>query len=191
MIILSGICLNAVVLGMLLRPIAVKMEKPKLCETGLLRESDFLIFSVAEVLWNVGSLIIVTIAPHHSTLHGVEKEKAAFLLSIVGITGTMGRLLFVVLPLHLDKLTLMAAATYVSGLPMVLYPLYSAYWLHAIHCAVYGFCFGVQLAALTLVTVDLFGVERLTSAYGYLVMADGVGALLGPFLGGTVNELLN
>lgn len=185
MFILAGMALNMCVFAMLLRPLKWQtMQRPKLLDLDLITSCTFVTFALAEILWNIGSLVLLTIAPHFSMLNGISGGKSAFLLSLIGVGSIVGRVFYGFIPCRVDNLTMLTSANYISGLSMVLYPISAQYWISVLLCLIYGVCFGVQLVALPIVTVELFGLKRLTAAYGYLSMADGLGALMGPFFAG-------
>ena len=71
-----------------------------------------------------------------------------------------------------------------TGVIVCLFALYQSYAAFVIYSGAYGLCFGVQLGFLAALTAELFGVARLTSAYGYLMFANGAGALMGPPIAG-------
>ena len=56
--------------------------------------------------------------------------------------------------------------------------------------AIYGLAFGTQVGVLAVVTVELFGVQKLTSAYGYLMFGNGAGAMMGPPIAGMYKYIL-
>jgi MCP family monocarboxylic acid transporter-like MFS transporter 6 len=192
MIVLSGVILNCCVLGLLLRPtrycrIIRRVGKHSTFHIELFSDWRFCLFCLSEILWNIGSLILLTAAPDHAYLKGTSAEKSALLLSISGFGGFVGRLLMAFLTnfKNCNRLLCLAMATLVTVFPIALFTVSDLYPVLAIHCLVYGLGFGFQLGLLAVVTLELFTVEKLTSAYGWVMLSDGIGAFLGPIITGT------
>ena len=197
-IIASGFCLNCGVLGALLCPIekwskeCMTIEKPRdtglsgVFDISLLKDCKFMIFLVNNILWNIGSLILLVICTDFAYKRGIEKNKGAILVSTVGLCSLIGRVLVAFLASHnkCNRFIVFILSTAVSGLAILLYPVHSSFVSMLAFSAIYGLFFGSQVGVLAVVAAELFGVERLTSAYGYLMFGNGAGAMLGPPIAG-------
>ena len=157
-----------------------------LCETGPLKNLIFWLFFMNNVLWNAGSLILIVLIVDYAKESGISKDSGALLLASVGICGTVGRLIAAVTARCVNRLHLYTAATLATGIFIALIPARAVLTVFILCCCAYGVCFGIQVGLLGVLTADLFGVEILNAAYGYLVVSNGVGALLGPPIAGKV-----
>ena len=217
MVITSGICLNCCVLGALLMPvqfwskektyhpkdIALFMtqskelvvsdkEKENIFNLELLKDIKFLIFLANNILWNVGSLILLVICSDFAYKHGVSKDSGAMLVSTVGLCSLIGRIVVAFLGGHqkVNRFYIFIASTAVSGLAIGCFPISPDYIAMLSASAIYGLAFGTQVGVLAVVTVELFGVQKLTSAYGYLMFGNGAGAMMGPPIAGMYKSIL-
>lgn len=54
------------------------------------------------------------------------------------------------------------------------------FWGLAIYATVFGFTIGAYVGLTSVVLVDLLGLERLTNAFGLLLLFQGIASLIGP-----------
>lgn len=52
--------------------------------------------------------------------------------------------------------------------------------------AVYGFNIGAYVGLTSVILVDLLGLEKLTNAFGLLLLFQGIASLIGPPIGGKI-----
>ncbi|XP_064638432.1 monocarboxylate transporter 14-like [Lineus longissimus] len=197
LIIMGGIALNICVMGALLRPLPKRFitagaeQEDKICEISLLKDWRLLVFILVDFLWNIGGVTWVTLVVDHAIVEGFGKEESALLATVDGIGGVLGKLTIAFLSKHLccNRLLIFATAIFFSGVPSFLVSIDTSYAALVCYCALYGFSFGVQLGLLPVIILELFGLRRLTSAFGYAMVGDGIGALIGPPIGGFVFDV--
>ena len=56
----------------------------------------------------------------------------------------------------------------------------SMYWMFCLYGAIYGFFISANYALTTIIIVNLFGMSKLTNAYGIIMLAQGASNLVGP-----------
>ena len=113
---------------------------------------------------------------------GIKSEKASYLLSIVGISNTISR---VVLGYVSDKPWVNRLYLYNTALTFCGIGTCMSIWLgnfggQAFYAAVFGSTSGAYVGLTSVVLVDLLGMERLTNAFGLLLMFQGIASLIGP-----------
>lgn len=54
------------------------------------------------------------------------------------------------------------------------------FWGLAVYSTVFGFTIGAYVGLTSVVLVDLLGLERLTNAFGLLLLFQGIASLIGP-----------
>lgn len=54
----------------------------------------------------------------------------------------------------------------------------------AIYAVVFGFTIGAYVGLTSVVLVDLLGIEKLTNAFGLLLLFQGIASLIGPPIAG-------
>ena len=206
MIITSAICVQAIAIGALLIPAehflpkyVLKQQKQLISTYGkpvsplqtifnvsLLRNTKFIIFLANNVLWNIGSLILVVVVADYALQQDISKQHSSYLVSALCLSSLLGRVLiaFIAGCSRCNRFVLFIISTAITGVVITLYPFFHSYVGLMVLSITYGIFFGVQLGLLAVITVELFGIERLTSAYGYLMFGNGTGALMGPPIAG-------
>lgn len=58
------------------------------------------------------------------------------------------------------------------------------FWGLAMYATTFGFTIGAYVGLTSVVLVDLLGLERLTNAFGLLLLFQGIASLIGPPLAG-------
>lgn len=61
----------------------------------------------------------------------------------------------------------------------------------AIYATLFGFTIGAYVGLTSVVLVDLLGLERLTNAFGLLLLFQGIASLIGPPFAGKAKLKLN
>ena len=185
--IFSAIALQTSVFAILFRPLPgitdCKTEDDNcIPDSSLLKDWRLLTFSSVELLWNVGAAIYMALLPDFAYTRGLNKADSGLLLSYMGLGSLLGRLLlaFGTNCRTCNVTVLYILATLVSGLTMIITIGNLNYVLLVLCSVVYGICFGLQAGLTPVITVNLFGIARMTSAYGYLLLGTGTGCVIGP-----------
>ena len=189
LIVSAGIALNGVILGVLFRLLhKVNITTESHFDIMLLKSPVFWLFFIDQMLWNMGSFILIVLIVDYAKESGINKDLGALLLTVVGISGTIGRIITTILARCVNRLCLYTWATILSGIGIALVPMLAStgYLAFIFSCCAYGICFGFQAGLLGILTADLFSVEHLNSAYGYLIAGNGIGAFLGPPIAGEI-----
>ena len=140
------------------------------------------------MMWNLGSLVLfVLIVDYAIEGAGMSKDAGAGLLSISAQFNAVGRLGAAILGSlpWCNKFYLFFVSNILAGISLLLIPTWETQLNFMIFCGCFGLFLGMQIGVLAVLTADLFGVHRLTSAYGLQNIGDGAGAMIGPPIGGT------
>jgi MFS family permease len=120
---------------------------------------------------------------------GLTPIQAAFLLTLVGITGIAGRLVsgmvsdrFGAKPVMLSGLALLALITLMLALRQQHWPFY-------LFAALFGFGYSSIATMMVRMTRYIFGIKALGSIFSILMIADGIGMGLGPWLAGLIFDI--
>jgi len=143
----------------------------------------FLLFALSDFLAFVAIYIPYTYLPPLALAHNILPGDAAFLISVGGISNTLGRLLggwlsdkhWAPKPLHLSLAGILAAA-----LPSFILPHCLAYWTFLVNFGFFGLVTGSLVGCTSPVLVSLLGLPALSPAFGLVTAFRGVAALLGP-----------
>jgi len=113
---------------------------------------------------------------------GVAEDSAAFLISIIGITNTIGRFLvgwitdrFKLQPMNVNISTLM-----VAGIVTFAVPFTHSYELAVAYAAIAGFFIAPFISLTSIILVELLGLEKLTNSFGLLLLFRGLASVVGP-----------
>jgi len=120
----------------------------------------------------------------------LEVGQSAFLLSIIGISNTLGRILAGWLSdlSCVDSLCVVNAALVLSSISVFSMPFLTQYVTFTIISSLFGLFIAAYIALTSIVLVDICGIEKLTSSFGLLTVFRGVSAIIGPPLAGLVYE---
>ncbi len=116
----------------------------------------------------------------------IGEKRASFLVSIIGITSTVGQIVigYIGDKPCVDALHLYNALTSISGAVTMVVPLLGSYALLATYCGAFGFFISANYALTTIILVDLLGMDKLTNAYGIVMLGEGIANVIGPPLAG-------
>nr|CAD7400917.1 unnamed protein product [Timema poppensis] len=153
---------------------------------SLFKSPTFLILAVSGFITMMGFYVPFIYLTDRAELSGMERDLAMFLVSCIGITNTIGRVLCGIVSsipgmnalfINNTALTLGGAATILSGVSM------SVTYQYA-----YAIIFGLSIACFaslrSIIIVDLMGLDNLTNAFGLLLLFQGISAAIGSPIAG-------
>ena len=111
----------------------------------------------------------------------IPVDAAVFLLSIIAIARTIGQVVMGYLgdQSKLNTVLLYAVVIAGAGLGTLLLPLCQTYNMLCVYSSVFGFSMSVTYCLQMLILVQLVGLQRVTSAFGFLQLIQGIATLLG------------
>ena len=153
---------------------------------SILRNPYFLIFASSNMLlymWYDVPYVYTTDWAKHK---GFSENEASFLVSIIGITSMIGQIIigYIGDRPRVNSPQLYNGLTTVAGIATMLVPLCNTYVALSIYSAFFGFFISGNYALTTIILVNLLGMDRLTNAYGLLMLGQGIANLIGPPLAG-------
>nr|CAD2181413.1 unnamed protein product [Meloidogyne enterolobii] len=172
-------------------------------DLGLLQSPTFLVLAISGFLTLfcffvpfafIGELAANKISSTTTTINNFNKNDtnnlnnsesgsaSQLLLVLLGLFNVVGRVLCGYISDHpkVDPLIVSNIALIIGGIATAFAPLLNQLWMFAIYC--FPFAFGAaSFAALrSIICVELLGIERLSSAFGMLMLFMGIAALFGP-----------
>ncbi|HKS88917.1 MAG TPA: MFS transporter [Stellaceae bacterium] len=154
----------------------------------LLRSPPFLMLYFSWVLATMALFVPFLFLPAFAREHGAGEVAAAALVSMIGGTSIIGRLVLGPVGDRIGVVRLFKATVLAMGLSYAIW-LLTGYWWLMLFAVVLGTSYGSRIAAVPVVLIELFGLENLGSTLGIFFTATGVAALLGPALAGLAVEL--
>lgn len=158
------------------------------CDARLMTNVPFLLLCLCNLFSTQGLYIPYIYLPELAEARGISSNEAAFLISIVGICNTVGRVIsgaFTDLP-FVSPLVVTTASLALGAMCSVLMTLCTEYWSFVAVSAMFGFFLSAWCAVTPPALVEISGVNLLTSAFGTLTFVRGVAALIGPPIAGFV-----
>jgi MFS family permease len=130
--------------------------------------------------------MIVHTVPFAQETFGLSSIAAAGALSNMGVASIFGRLIMGAVSDHIGRKRALIISTLTEGFMIMALansPNASAFYIFAIF---YGFAYGGHAPQIPGLTGELFGLQRLGTIIGVLLIFYGAGAALGPFMAGYV-----
>ncbi|GMT22579.1 hypothetical protein PFISCL1PPCAC_13876, partial [Pristionchus fissidentatus] len=88
-----------------------------------------------------------------------------------------------------DALLVSSVALTLAGISTMCVPLFSAYWMFIAYCVPFAIGAACFAALRTVVCAELFGLEKLSSAFGVLLLFMGIGATVGSPTAALIKDL--
>ena len=164
----------------------VKHITKQMLDTSILHSSVFVYFSLSCMLLYMWYDVPYVYTPDKAVGMGIAEDKASYLVSILGIVSTVGQIVIGYLGDRpkVNTLHLYNVLTSIAGIATILLPLIPSYFGLCFYSAVFGFFISGNYALTTIILVDLLGMEKLTNAYGVIMLAEGISNLVGPPVAG-------
>ncbi|XP_071116433.1 monocarboxylate transporter 12-like [Haliotis cracherodii] len=199
---LGAIAFHAAVFGALMRPsdletaLAVSAKSGKtLCQqilTSLCGQCDrvgemfhpaFLLLLLATFSFSVGNFISYLFLPDIFIKQGSSPQQASFLISVVGIGGALSRLLggFAANDPNIGP-SVLFSGTYgvIATIDFFITPMTKTIVGKVAYALMFGLYASVGWVLVNPLTLHIVGVRNLASAYGIVMLASGIGILVGP-----------
>jgi len=179
---------RAIVCGCIQCPADVADTLHDMIGLSLLRDPVFITFAVSNFLTSIGFSVPYIYIVDKALKSGVDRNRASFLLSIIGISNTLSRILLGYISDRpcVNRLWVYNCALTVAGIATALSALCRDFTTLAIYAAVFGFTIGAYVGLTSVILVDLLGLNKLTNAFGLLLLFQGVATLIGPPIAGAL-----
>uniref|UniRef100_H3AT46 Solute carrier family 16 member 14 n=1 Tax=Latimeria chalumnae TaxID=7897 RepID=H3AT46_LATCH len=150
---------------------------------------------VAFILWALFAYCSFVIPfihfPEIVKLYGFSEQDDKFpLTSIIAIVHIFGKVILGIicdLP-GISTWNIFILANFILGVCILVVPLMHTFTGLAIMCAMIGF-FSGYFSIMAVVTEDLVGIKNLANAFGIIICANGISALLGPPFAGWIYDV--
>jgi len=154
----------------------------KMLDFSLFKDPIFMMYATSNFLTSIGFNVPYVFTVDRAELWGMDGKDAAFLLSVIGISNTVARLILGWLSdrTWVNRLYLYNFCLVICGVSMALSPFCTTYTTQAIYCALFGITSGAYVGLTSVVLVDLLGLDKLTNAFGLLLMFQGIASVMGP-----------
>jgi len=154
----------------------------QMLDFSLFKDPIFMMYATSNFFTSIGFNVPYVYTVDRAVLWGMDGEQAAFLLSVIGIANTIARLILGWLSDRswINRLYLYNSCLVICGISMALSPFCTTYNTQAVYCALFGITSGAYVGLTSVVLVDLLGLDKLTNAFGLLLMFQGIASVMGP-----------
>merc|ERR1712061_43189 len=156
------------------------------CSPRLLTNIPFMLLTLSNLFATQGLYIPYMFLPSLATSKGISELDASFLISIVGISNTICRILsgmLTDLP-GVSALVVTFIALGIGGIAPLAMPFCEEYWAFVIVSVMFGSFLSAWCAVTSPAIVEMCGLDLLTSGFGTLTFVRGFAALIGPPIAG-------
>ncbi len=127
----------------------------------------------------------------HAVDLGFDKMTAVNALGAVGMLSSVGRVMFGILSDRIGRLATASLSYACSALGilvlLLLTPSSGVGWLY-LYAGLFGIAFGARGPIVTAMTSDMYRGRHYGTIYGLIQLSNGLGAALGPWLGGALYD---
>ncbi|VDD90804.1 unnamed protein product [Enterobius vermicularis] len=168
----------------------------------LLADPIFMLFAISNFLTSIGFNAPLMFIPAHAENMGVTPANAAYLLSAFGAFNTIGRVLFGIvsdrkLPTKFGKdvkrnrLWIYIVSLCICGMVTCFVFVYKSYMNLLVYAAIFGLTISSYVCLTSVLLVDLLGLDKLTSAFGILLLFQGLATFIGPYVSGKLADIMD
>merc|ERR1719234_2680775 len=157
----------------------------------LLGEPKFLLICISNTFGFLGFYVPFVYLPSLAESQlDISSDQGALLLSVVGISNTLGRIVSGWLSdfAFVDSLFVVNCSLVLSALCVFIFPFVTSYGMLITVGAFFGLSIAAYISLTSIVLVDLLGLDKLTLAFGLLTMFRGAASIVGPPIAGAVFE---
>lgn len=167
-------------------PEAVRRTLATMLDTSLLKSPSFMLLACSGFLTMMGFFVpFIFIVPRAEEGH-MDKDTALMVVSAIGISNTIARIVCGLLSSFpsVSALMLNNVAITIGGI----FTIFSGLWITSAYqftfAAIFGICIACFSALRSIIAVELMGLEKLTNAFGFLMLFQGLAAAVGAPIAG-------
>ncbi|XP_064083559.1 monocarboxylate transporter 12-like isoform X1 [Macrobrachium nipponense] len=162
-----------------------------LMDWGLLTDGIFILFALSNFCTSIGFNAPYIFIVDRAITHDIPESQASFLLAVVGISNTVSRIVlgYISDQSWVNRLYLYNIALTCCGIGTCVSIWFYSYWAQVLYAVIFGSMSGAYVGLTSVVLVDLLGMERLTNAFGLLLMFQGIASLIGPPICGVLYDI--
>ncbi|BES99622.1 Major Facilitator Superfamily [Nesidiocoris tenuis] len=172
-------------------PEAVRRTLATMLDMTLLKSPVFMLFAFAGFATMLGIFVPFVYLSDRAISWGYDPSTSIFLLSTIGITNTIGRIMcgaITSVP-GISALAINNIALTVGGLATIFSAYSQSHTFQFAYAAIFGFSISCWASLRSIIVVDLIGIEKLTNAFGLILMFQGFAATMGAPIAGVFLDI--
>ncbi|XP_062614610.1 monocarboxylate transporter 6-like isoform X2 [Saccostrea cucullata] len=191
LLILSAVYCNGIIFSFLYNINLVNCKQSRLdilrevCQTvfdrELMRTRNFPTVTLSYLLLHIVYAIPFLFLPKKAEQLGFSEDKASLLLSIIGISNTVSRLLMAIAASRSPfcRMVLLTSSFLATSVSLLIFAIFSDFLYLAIGVTLSGFSAGIFISITSAVLLDLFGNDNFASSFGSYFLVVGLGFVIG------------
>ncbi|XP_031639817.1 monocarboxylate transporter 12-like [Contarinia nasturtii] len=171
-------------------PEAVRRTLATMLDVSLLLSPSFMLLAISGFLCMMGFFVPFMYVEQRAIELNVSNSTASFLVPSIGIANTVARILcgFLSSLENVDANLLSNIAITVGGVSTILSGLFGSDFTQIIYTILFGFAIACFSALRSIIAVDLMGIEKLSNAFGILMMFQGLASVIGTPIAGCLYQ---
>ncbi|XP_050534916.1 monocarboxylate transporter 1 isoform X2 [Daktulosphaira vitifoliae] len=173
-------------------PESINSVLSSMMDTSLLQNPVFILIGISNFFGMAGLYVpfVFLVDYAQEAGMGINKDQATFLISIIGITNTIGRVVcgFIADYPRVDSLFLNNICLLICTAAVAATPFCVVYYHYVTMAMFFGIAVSGYISLTSILLVDLLGLEKLTNAFGLLILFRGAAAIVGTPLAGAVYD---
>lgn len=167
---------------------APREEKPRPSSLSFFEDPVFVAWFVSLTFASLGYFSPFTHLVKYAQDVGVDDSDAASLMSVIGISSMIARIVTGRLADSFGHLETFAVSMTIAGLATACLPLLTSFASLVLYSIVFGYFGGAFVGLYSVVTADYFGTEYLPTALGAIMCSWCIGSFLGAPLSGWIYD---
>ncbi len=156
-----------------------------------LNTAYFWILFFVHCFWVCGMAIpMVHLIPHATDL-GIDAEKGAVMLGVLGGISVLGRLVLGGLGERYGIKNLLVMVLILQSATMIWLSLSNVSWMLWSFALCFGFTYGGVASMIPLMTAEYFGLVAMGSIFGLILLGATLGGVIGPWVAGLMFDVTN
>ncbi|KAL1491778.1 hypothetical protein ABEB36_012324 [Hypothenemus hampei] len=171
-------------------PDSFKSALSQMMDVSLMKDPVFMFIAVSNLFGMAGLYVPFVYLADCAKEDDIEQTKASFLISIIGITNTVGRVacgFFADFP-QVNALLVNNICLVISTIAVAATPLCHTYAAYIVMAIAFGIAVSGYISLTSIILVDLLGLDKLTNAFGLLILFRGAAAIVGSPLAGAIYD---
>ncbi|XP_069103610.1 monocarboxylate transporter 12-like [Argopecten irradians] len=160
----------------------------------LLKNKLFLMNLTSSMCSVSGLALVVTYIPHHARDVGLTDQQNTQLLTIIGCTDLLNKLILVFIADNkkIKRHFLVAASLIITAIATILIPYCTQFWSLAVYSVIYGTFHGTFFAMLAVLVVDFVGIANISQGLAITMLSHGVSiCVFNPVVGAIRDNFLS
>ncbi|XP_019875476.1 uncharacterized protein LOC109603418 [Aethina tumida] len=172
-------------------PVSMASTFSKMLSLSLIKDKPFSLILLSGMFSLLGTYTPFVFTELRALGKGLDPSMTLYLLSAMGISNTIGRIACGVIS-SIPRINALSV-TYISTIACGVVVIISNYFYSMTSQMVYAILFGFTIACLaalkSVILVELLGLEKLTNAFGLLILCQGLASFMGVPIAASLKSL--